>query len=171
MGRGSRQGIGAQRHHVHADVGELEAARLQCRHLLEGRVLSDHHGAERAAAIGETLSDLRLPNAEQRAHAAHQVVQVLDVFRPHDDVERRAILDQDAAAPIEQGAARRGDRHEATAVVLGQRLEVPTAHHLQVPEHARQQHHHHDQRVLEHGQPRLDEAEVLVDPHGRATRR
>ena len=50
------------------------------------------------------------------------------------DVERGAVAHEDLALAVEEGAARRGEGHEARAVVLRQVAEVARADHLQVPE-------------------------------------
>ena len=68
---------------------------------------------------------------ESRSRAPAQLVLALG---GDDDVEGRAVLGQDPALAVEEGAARGGDGQGADAVVLGEVAEVLPADDLQVPE-------------------------------------
>ena len=161
-GRGER--VRAQRHHLDADLRQLQPPRLERGDVREGRVGLHHHGAVGLAA-GEPLADRRLPHVERRGEPGDEPVEVLGVLGDEHDVERGAVAHEDLALAVEEGAAGRGEGHEARAVVLRQVAEVARADHLQVPELDDESGDEHHRQGLQDGEAGLDDPQVLVDPH------
>ena len=161
-GRGER--IRAQGHHLHADLRQLQPPRLERGDVREGRVGLHHHGAVGLAA-DEPLADRRLSHVERRAEPGDQPVEVLGELGDEHDVERGTVAHEDLALAVEQGAARRGEGHQARAVVLRQAAEVARADHLQVPELDDESGDEHHRQGLQDREAGLDDPQVLVDPH------
>ncbi len=151
-------------HHLHADLRQLQPPRLERGDVREGRVGLHHHGAVGLAA-DEPLADRRLAHVERRAEPGDEAVEVVGELGDEHDVERGAVAHQDLALAVEESPARRGEGHEARAVVLRQAAEVARADHLQVPELDDEGGDEHHRQGLQDREAGLDDPQVLVDPH------
>ena len=136
-------GIFARRHFLHDHVGQLEIQPSSGdRRDLGQRGIGNHHDRPVARLAPIALDDLAngfVVGAGHRRQHANGAVDVLGVLAHDRDVERIAVLDQQAAGTVEDHAAGRPQGQRALVVVLRHFLELGELHHLEEPEPAGQE--------------------------------
>ena len=136
-GDGSVQII-APRADLHGHAGQLDLPRLDGDQRVPVDVAAQHHVLERRTVArrggGQRLARIRHVLLEEAAEAREHVLRTARVFGHHDDVERRAVLYQQAARPIVDQPARRVHALETDAVVLRECAVVVALVDLQMPE-------------------------------------